>query len=205
MIANGSTVMIGGFMGVGTPTRLIDALVERQVRDLTIIANDSGLPGVGIGKLVTAGAVRALITSHIGLNPETQKEMNANRISVQLVPQGTLVERIRAAGVGLGGVMTSTGIGTEVEIGKDVIEIDGNQYLLETPLRADVALIAARRADHVGNLEYSLTAQNFNPIMALAADVVIAETESIVPIGVIPPDAVRTPGVLVDHLIKRPI
>lgn len=203
LVADGATVMIGGFMGVGSPHRLIDALVAKGARDLTIIANDTAMPGVGIGKLVAAGAVRRLIASHIGLNPETQARMNAGEMEVELVPQGTLVERIRAGGVGLGGVLTPTGIGTEVEVGKQKVEVDGKEYLLEPPLRADVALIAARQGDYAGNLEYALTAQNFNPIMALAADVVIAEPETIVPVGVIPPDSVRTPGVLVDHLVER--
>jgi acetate CoA/acetoacetate CoA-transferase alpha subunit len=203
LIPDGASVMIGGFMGVGSPHRTIDALVACGTRNLTIIANDSATPGTGIGKLVSAGAVRRLIASHIGLNPETQARMNAGEMEVELVPQGTLVERIRAGGVGLGGVLTPTGLGTEVETGKRIIEVDGKSFLLEIPLRADFALIAARRSDYVGNLEYVLTAQNFNPVMALAADTVIAEPEAIVPVGVIPPDAVRTPGTLVDHIIER--
>lgn len=203
MVPDGATVMIGGFMCVGSPRRIIDALVARGVTDLTVIANDSGLPGNGIGKLVTAGAVRHLVASHIGLNPETQAKMNAGEITVDLVPQGTLVERIRAGGMGLGGVLTPTGIGTEVEADKQVVEVDGTPFLLEKPIRADFALVASRRSDYAGNLDYSLTAQNFNPIMALAADTVIAEPESIVPVGVIPPDSVRTPGPLVDHIIER--
>ncbi len=203
LIPDGATLLIGGFMGVGSPHRLIDALVARGARGLTVVANDTAMPGRGIGKLVTAGAVDRLIASHIGLNPETQAQMIAGRIEVELVPQGTLVERIRAAGVGLGGVLTATGLGTPVEEGKPVIEIDGRRYLLEKPIRGDFALIAARQADYVGNLQYSLTAHNFNPIMALAADTVIAEPDLIVPVGVIPPDAVKTPGVLVDHLLER--
>ena len=202
-VPDGAVVLIGGFMGVGSPHRLIDALVARGARDLTIVANDTARPGVGIGKLITAGAVARVITSHIGLNPETQQKMILDEIAVELVPQGTLVERIRAGGVGLGGVLTATGLGTEVEAGKPVIEVDGRRFLLERPIRGDVALIAARQADYNGNLEYSLTAHNFNPIMAMAADLVIAEPEHIVPVGVIPPDAVKTPGVLVDHMIGR--
>jgi acetate CoA/acetoacetate CoA-transferase alpha subunit len=203
MIPDGASVMIGGFMGVGTPNRLIDALIAREARDLTVIANDTAMPGRGIGKLISAGAVSRLIASHIGLNPETQARLLAGEIAVELVPQGTLVERIRAGGVGLGGVLTATGIGTPVQEGKRIVEVGGRLYLLETPLRADFALIAARQADYVGNLQYSLTAHNFNPIMALAADTVIAEPELIVPVGVIPPDFVKTPGVLVDHLLER--
>lgn len=203
LVTDGATLLIGGFMGVGSPHRMIDALVARGVRGLTIVANDTAKPGVGIGKLISAGAVARVITSHIGLNPETQAGMISGRIEVELVPQGTLVERIRAGGAGLGGVLTATGLGTEVEEGKQVIEIDGRRFLLERPIRGDFALIAARQADYNGNLEYSLTAHNFNPVMAMAADTVIAEAEHIVPVGVIPPDAVKTPGVLVDHLLGR--
>lgn len=166
-------------------------------------ANDTARPGRGIGKLITAHAASRVITSHIGLNPETQQMMLSGEISVELVPQGTLVERIRAAGVGLGGILTPTGLGTEVEDTKRVIEIDGKRFLLEVPIHGDFALLAAQQADYVGNLTYSLTAQNFNPVMAMAARTVIAEPEAIVPIGVIPPDAVRTPGVLVDHILER--
>lgn len=204
MIPNGATVLIGGFMGVGSPHRIIHELVERGVRDLTLIANDTAIPGKGIGKLITSGAVRRAIVSHIGLNPETQRQMIEGSLEVELVPQGTLVERIRSAGVGLGGVLTATGLGTLVEEGKRIIEIDGKPYLLELPLSADFALIAAKNADYVGNLEYSLTARNFNPIMALAAETVIAEPQHILPVGAVPPDHVGTPGVLVDYLIGRP-
>lgn len=203
LIPEGASLMIGGFMAVGTPERLIDALVARGVGKLTIIANDTAMPGKGIGKLVSAGLVTRVITSHIGLNPETQAKMIAGEIEVELVPQGTLVERIRAGGMGLGGVLTPTGLGTEVEIGKQTIEVQGKRFLVETPLKADFALIGAWQADYVGNLSYLLTAHNFNPIMALAGKTVIAEPESIVPVGVIPPDAVKTPGVLVDHLLIR--
>ncbi len=203
LVPDGAVLLIGGFMGVGSPHRMIDALVARGLRDVTVVSNDTARPGLGIGKLISAGAVSRLITSHIGLNPETQAKMFAGEIAVDLVPQGTLVERIRAGGVGLGGVLTATGIGTEVEDGKQIVEVAGTRYLLELPIRGDFALIAARQSDYVGNLEYSLTAHNFNPVMALAADTVIAEAEVIVPVGVIPPDAVKTPGVLVDHLLVR--
>lgn len=202
-IADGATLLIGGFMGVGTPRRMIDALVARGARDMTVVANDTAMPGVGIGRLITAGCVSRLITSHIGLNPETQAKMISGEIEVELVPQGTLVERIRAAGVGLGGVLTRTGVGTLVAEGKRTVEIDGVTYLLERPIKGDYALISAARADYVGNLEYSLTAHNFNPVMALAGDVVIAEPGLVVPVGVIPPDAVKTPGILVDILLER--
>jgi acetate CoA/acetoacetate CoA-transferase alpha subunit len=203
LIPDGASVMIGGFMGVGSPARMIDAMVARGARGLTVIANDTAMPGRGIGKLITAGAVARLVTSHIGLNPETQARMISGEIEVELVPQGTLVERIAAGGMGLGGVLTPTGLGTEVEEGKRVIEVEGKRYLLETPLRADFALLAAWQADYVGNLRYLLTAHNFNPVMALAGQTVIAEPDSIVPVGVIPPDSVKTPGVLIDHLLVR--
>lgn len=203
LIPNGARVLIGGFMGVGSPHRLLEALARAGKRDLTVIANDTAMPGVGIGHLISAGAVTHCIASHIGLNPETQQKMIAGDCAVDLVPQGTLVERIRAAGVGLGGVLTRTGLGTEVEKGKQTVDIGGETWLLETPLRADFALIGAYRCDYVGNLEYTLTAHNFNPIMAMAADTVIVEPDEIVPVGVISPDAVKTPGVLVDHVLKR--
>ena len=203
LIGDGSVLHIGGFMGVGSPHRLLKALAGAGRRDLTVIANDTALPGVGIGHLITAGAVSRVIASHIGLNPETQSKMISGEIEVELVPQGTLIERIRAAGVGLGGVLTKTGLGTEVETGKQTVEIDGETWLLETPLKADFALVGARRCDYVGNLAYMLTAHNYNPIIALAAETVIAEPEEIVPVGVISPDDVKTPGALVDHIIRR--
>ncbi len=197
-------MLIGGFMGVGSPHRTIQALVERGVRGLTVIANDTARPGVGIGKLISAGCVTHVVASHIGTNPETQKLMLAGTLSVDLVPQGTLAERIRCGGSGLGGVLTKTGIGTMAAEGKPVVAVDGEEYLLETAMRADVALLAARSADYNGNLVYSLTARNFNPLMAMAADCVIAEANEIVPLGVLAPDAIHTPGVLVDHLVERP-
>jgi len=203
LIPNGASILIGGFFGVGTPHRLIEGLVAAGRRDLTVIANDTDFPGLGIGKLISARLVKRLIASHIGANPETQQQMIAGELEIELVPQGTLVERIRAGGFGLGGVLTRTGLGTLVATGKSTVEIDGETWLLEKPLRADFALLRARQADHYGNLTYQLTAQNFNPIMAMAANVVIAEAEEIVPVGAIPPDAVRTPGVLVTHLLER--
>jgi acetate CoA/acetoacetate CoA-transferase alpha subunit len=203
LIPDGATLHIGGFMGVGSPHRMIDALVERGARGLTVVANDLCRPGEGIGKLVSAGMVAKARVSHIGLNPEAQKKMMAGEMEIELVPQGTLVERIRAAGFGLGGVLTATGLGTPVEEGKQIVESEGRRYLLETPIWADFALIAARQADYVGNLEYSLTAHNFNPVMAMAAETVIAEPGLIVPVGVISPDAVKTPGMIVDHILER--
>ncbi|MBP2292899.1 CoA transferase subunit A [Azospirillum rugosum] len=203
LIPDGAVLMVGGFMGVGTPPRLIDELVRQGKRDLTLICNDTALPGKGVGKLIGAKAFRRVIASHIGLNPETQRQMIAGETEVELVPQGTLAERVRAAGFGLGGVLTPTGVGTVVEEGKQTVEVDGKVFLLEKPLKADFALINAKRADYYGNLEYALTARNFNPLMAMAAETVIAEAEDIVPVGVIPPDAVATPNVLVDYIVAK--
>jgi acetate CoA/acetoacetate CoA-transferase alpha subunit len=203
MIPDGASLMIGGFMGVGTPERIVDELVRQGKRDLTVIANDNARPGIGIGKLVTAGSVRRTIASHIGLNSETQKKMIDGSMKVDLVPQGTLIERIRAAGYGLGGILTATGVGTVVEEGKRKIEVEGRDYLLETPLRADFALLQAFLCDYLGNLTYALTARNFNPLIAMAAGTVIVEAEHIVPVGVIPPDQVVTPAALVDYVIAH--
>lgn len=201
-IPDGASVMIGGFMGVGTAQRLIDETVRQRKRDLVVIANDTARPGVGIGKLIDAKLVRKVIVSHIGTNSVTQQQMIAGEIDVELVPQGTLVERIRAGGYGLGGVLTRTGLGTLVEDGKQTVTVDGETFLLEKPLTADFAFINAKQADYLGNLTYSLTARNFNPIMAMAAAIVLAEPQSIVPVGVIPPDAVMTPALLVHRLIS---
>lgn len=202
-IPDGATVMIGGFMAVGSPVRLIDELVRQGRKGLTVIANDTARPGVGIGKLIEAHLVKRAVVSHIGTNPETQRQLLAGEIEVELVPQGTLAERIRAGGHGLGGVLTPTGLGTSVAEGKPTVVVDGRTFLVELPLRADFALINARRADHLGNLTFALTAKNFNPVMAMAADTVIAEPMEIVPTGAIAPDDVMTPSVLVDHLVTR--
>jgi acetate CoA/acetoacetate CoA-transferase alpha subunit len=202
-IPDGASLMIGGFMGVGSPERLIDELVRQGKRNLAVIANDTAIPGRGIGKLVTAGLVARTVASHIGLNPETQQQMIAGTMAVDLVPQGTLIERIRAGGFGLGGILTPTGVGTVVEAGKRRLEVDGKSYLLETALRADFALVHAFLADYSGNLSYALTARNFNPVIAMAADTVIATAENIVPVGVIAPDHVVTPAALVDYLVAN--
>ncbi len=203
MIPNGARLMIGGFMGCGTPEPLMDELVRQGKRALTVIANDTAMPGVGIGKLVRAKLVRKLIASHIGLNPETQQQMIEGGLEVELVPQGTLIERIRAGGAGLGGVLTPTGVGTVVEEGKQKISVDGRDYLLELPLRADYALVQAFVSDYLGNLTYVLTARNFNPVIATAADTVIVQAQHIVPVGVIAPDHVATPAPLVDYVITK--
>ena len=203
MIPNGARVMVGGFMGVGTPERLVDELVRQNKSELTVICNDAGLPGKGVGKLFDATLVSTLTASHIGLNPKAQQQMMAKQIAVDLVPQGTLVERIRAGGCGLGGVLTPTGVGTIVEEGKQHVELNGKTFLLETAMRADFALIHAFVADHLGNLTYVLTARNFNPVMAMAADTVIVTVEHIVPVGVIAPDQIVTPAPLVDYLVMN--
>ncbi len=203
MIPAGASMMVGGFMGVGTPERLLDEVVRQQKAGLAVISNDAATPGKGIGKLFDAALVSRLTASHIGLNPKAQQQMLANHIAVDLIPQGTLVERIRADGCGLGGVLTPTGVGTRVAEGKRRIEIDGKTFLLETALRAQFALIHAFLADYLGNLSYALTARNFNPIMAMAADTVIVTAEHIVPVGVIAPDHVVTPAPLVDYLIAN--
>jgi acetate CoA/acetoacetate CoA-transferase alpha subunit len=203
VIPDGASVMIGGFMGIGTPERVVDELVRQGKRDLIVIANDTAAPGRGVGKLVDAKLVRKAIVSHIGLNPETQRQMMAGELEVELVPQGTLIERIRSGGYGLGGILTQTGIGTSVESGKQRIDVDGKSYLLEVAIRADFALIHAFLADYMGNLSYALTARNFNPLMAMAADTVIAGADNIVPVGVISPDHVVTPAPVVDYLVTN--
>jgi acetate CoA/acetoacetate CoA-transferase alpha subunit len=202
-IPNGATLMIGGFMGIGSPERVIDELVRQHKRDLTVIANDTAMPGRGIGKLIDRGMVARTIASHIGLNPETQRQMIDGQMQVDLVPQGTLIERIRAGGFGLGGVLTPTGVGTVVAEGKQLIELDGRSYLIEKALRADFALLNAFLADYLGNLSYVLTARNFNPVIAMAADTTIAAADHIVPVGLIAPDHVLTPATLVDYLVAN--
>lgn len=200
-INDGAIIMIGGFMSNGTPEILIDALIEKDLKNLTIIANDGGTLDTGIGRLIKTGAVSRLIASHIGLNPLTGQLMNEGKMEVQLVPQGTLVEQIRAGGAGLGGVLTSTGLGTEIEEGKQVIEVDGKNFILEKPLKADFALIRASVADEKGNLFYRATTRNFNPMMATAAETVIAAAEEIVEVGSIQAESVATPGIFVDFLV----
>lgn len=201
LIKPGSTLMVGGFLGVGTPEGIIDKIVERGISNLTVIANDTAFEDRGVGKLVKNKLCKKVVVSHIGTNPETQRQMIADELDVELVPQGTLAERVRAGGAGLGGILTPTGVGTVVENGKQIIEINGRKYLLEQPLRADFALIKAKRCDYLGNLVYNLTATNFNPLMALAAETVIVEVEEIVPTGVLTPDEIKTPAVLVDYVV----
>ncbi|HGY5075234.1 acetate CoA-transferase subunit alpha [Citrobacter freundii] len=199
---DGMTIMVGGFMGVGTPPRLVEALLESGVRDLTLIANDTAFVDTGIGPLIVNGRVSKVIASHIGTNPETGRRMIAGEMEVQLVPQGTLIEQIRCGGAGLGGFLTPTGVGTIVEDGKQTLTLDGKTWLLERPLRADLALIRAHRADILGNLTYQLSARNFNPLIALAADLTLVEPDEMVEIGELLPDQIITPGAVIDHIIS---
>ncbi|MCL2897480.1 acetate CoA-transferase subunit alpha [Brenneria tiliae] len=199
-LSDGMTIMFGGFMGVGTPKLLVDEIIKSGVVDLTIIGNDTGFIDTGVGPLIANGQVRKVIASHIGTNPETGRRMIAGEMEVELVPQGTLAERIRSGGAGLGGFLTPTGVGTVVEENKQKITLDNITYLLELPLKADLALLQAGVADASGNLIYNLTARNFNPLIALAADRVVAQCEQIVPLGQLAPESIVTPAALVDHL-----
>ncbi len=202
-IESGQTVMIGGFLAVGTPESFITGMLEKEVTNLKIIANETSYPDQGIGRLVAARQVDKVTVSHIGTNPETGKQFNSGKLEVELVPQGTLVERIRAAGAGLGGILTSVGIGTRVAEGKEVLEIEGEKYLLELPLEAEIALLKAWKADKKGNLVYRKAARNFNPIMATAASRVLVEVDELVEVGDIDPDQVHTPGNFVDKVYVR--
>lgn len=201
-VQDGTTIMIGGFLGVGTPEKLVDAVVAKGVKNLTLIANDTALPDKGTGKLVVNKQLKKAIVSHVGTNPETGRQMNAGELAVELVPQGTLAEQVRAGGAGLGGILTPTGLGTIVAEGKMVITVDGREFLLEKPLKADVALIKAHTADRSGNLLFHRSARNFNPLMAMAAQVVIVQAEHIVEVGQIDPDQVMTPGIFVDAIVQ---
>lgn len=202
-VKSGMSIMIGGFLCSGSPNSIIDAILLGDARDLTIICNDAGMPDCGVGKLVSAGRVKRLIVSHIGTNPIAGQKMNAGEIEIELVPQGTLAERIRAGGFGLGGVLTPVGIGTQVEHGKVKLAIDEKLYLLEKPLHADVALIAGYMADGFGNMVYRGSSRNFNPIMAPAADLVIAQVDRMS--ETLDPDIVHTPGLFVDYLVTGDI
>lgn len=201
LIYDGSTIMINGFMGVKNPEKIIDALLEKGVRELTVIANDTAVPGKGIGKLLTAKRIKKLFASHIGLNPETAAQMNSGELEVQLIPQGTLAERIRCGGAGIGGFLTPTGIGTSIEEGKQKLTIDGKEYLLELPMRADVAIIKGSIVDKHGNVFYKGTTKNFSLVMAMAADTVIVEAEKLVEPGELDPDCIMTPGLFVDYVV----
>lgn len=198
VIPDGAVLMIGGFMCCGQPLRLVDALLAQGTKDLTIITNDAGFPDRGVGKLVVAGRVKRLVASHIGLNPAAGEKMHSGEMAVELVPQGTLAERIRCAGAGLGGILTPTGLGTEVESGKRKMEIEGHKYLLETPLKADFALVKTSVCDRSGNGFVAKSAKNFNLIMAMAAQHSIVEADHLVDTGGLDPEAVNLPGVFVN-------
>ncbi|MBD1557042.1 CoA transferase subunit A [Vibrio sp. S9_S30] len=203
LLKDGMTIMIGGFMSTGAPEGLIDLLIENDIKDITLISTDTAYPEHGVSRLIAEKRVKKLYASHIGLNPETGAQMNAGELDVELVPQGTLAERIRAGGAGLGGVLTPTGLGTIVAEGKQTVVIDDVPFLLETPLKADLALIRGSKVDKRGNVFYNKTTQNFNPIMATAAETVIVEAIEIVDVGELQPEAIHTPSLYVDHIYQQ--
>ncbi|CCZ80134.1 CoA transferase subunit A [Odoribacter laneus] len=202
-VKEGMTVMVGGFLANGTPSAIVDALAQSGVKNLTLICNDTAYPDKGVGQLIANKQVKKLIVSHIGTNPCTSEQMNSGELDIEFVPQGTLAERIRSGGAGLGGFLTTTGMGTIVAEGKPVVCVDGKEYLLEKPLRADIALVGASVGDKSGNLIYKGTSQNFNPLMASAADLVIAEISELVEVGELAPEAVRTPAIFVDYIVEK--
>ncbi len=198
-IKDDMTVMVGGFMTNGSPMKILAELAKSGVKNLTIICNDAHYPNIGIGALLNAGCIKAMIVSHIGLNPDVGARMLDGSLDVTLVPQGTMAERIRAGGAGLGGILTPTGVGTIVEEGKQKITVDGKEYLLELPLKADIALLSGYNVDSVGNIFYRGNSRNFNPMMATAADLVIVEADNIV--EEIIPEHVHTPYIFVDYIV----
>lgn len=202
MIPDGATLMVGGFLAVGTPECIMDALVRKKAKDLTIIANDTAFPNVGIGKLISAGLVKKVYASHIGTNPETVAQVEHGRIELTLVPQGTLIEQIRAGGAGLGGVLTPTGVGTIVAEGKSIVKVKNREYLLEEPMQADFALIHARWGDKAGNLIFEGTMRNFSPLLATAAVVVCVQVDEYLEDDFLDPNHVHVPGIFVDHIIR---
>lgn len=201
-IKDGSTLLIAGFLANGTSEILIDAILELEVKELTVICNDTSFPDKGIGKLIKERRVKKVITTHIGTNPETQKQYINKELEVEFVPQGTLIERLRAYGAGLGGILTPVGVGTVVEEGKQKFSINGKEYLLELPLGGDISIIKAKWGDKFGNLKYYGTARNFNPVMALAGKKVIAEVENLLEIGEMNPNDVETPGIFIDYIVE---
>ena len=200
-IKSGMTIAVGGFLGCGTPHTIINALAKKGVKDLTLICNDTAYVDFGTGKLIVNKQIKKLYASHIGTNKETGNQINSGELDAHLIPQGTLAERLRSAGTGLGGFLTPTGVGTPIEEGKQKMVIDGKTYLLEKPLKADIALILGHKVDKKGNIVYRGATRNFSPLMALAADVVIVEAENLVEVGEISPDDVETPGMLVDYIV----
>lgn len=201
LIKNGNSVMIGGFLQCGTPTEVIEELLKNGTKDLTLIANDTSFPNSERGKLVVAKRIKKAIVTHIGMNPHTGNQMHTGEMEVELIPQGTLAERIRAGGSGLGGILTPSGVGTVVQEGKQVIEVDGKKYLLEKPLRADVALIYGTKVDKFGNVGYHGTTRSFNTVMATAADTVIVEADELV--DVLDPNDVVIPGLYIDYIVIK--
>lgn len=201
-VKDGASVMFGGFLAIGTPENIIDGLVEKGVKNLTLISNDTGFPDKGVGKLVVNKQFSKIIATHIGTNPETGNQLNAGETEVDLVPQGTLAERIRCGGNGLGGFYTPTGVGTEVQNGKEVRVLDGKEYLFELPLRADVALLKASVVDKKGNMIFNKVTKNFNPVMATAADLVIVEADKVVEVGELDPEHVNCSGIFVDYIVE---
>jgi 3-oxoacid CoA-transferase subunit A len=201
-VRDGATIMVGGFGLCGNPENLIQALHRKRVKDLVLVSNNCGTTDLGLGILLQARQIRKIVASYVGENKEFERQALSGELEVELVPQGTLAERIRAGGAGIGGFYTPTGVGTKVAEGKETRTLAGREYLLELPLRADFALIRARRADPWGNLVYRETARNFQPMMAAAGRVTIAEAEEIVPLGSIDPDAVHTPGIYVERLVQ---
>nr|WP_239565131.1 CoA transferase subunit A [Brevibacillus fulvus] len=200
-LRSGMTLMVGGFGGVGNPPSLIQAILDRGIDELTLISNDTAFPDIGVGRLITERRVKKVIASHIGSNPNAGAQMTAGELTVEFSPQGILAERIRAGGVGLAGILSDIGLGTIVEQGKQKVSVGGKEYLLELPLRAEVALIYASKADRFGNLLYDTTGRNFNPLMAMAADITIVEAEQIVETGTLDPETIVTPGVFVDWIV----
>lgn len=205
LVADGATIMLGGFIGVGAPHSIIAALISQGTKNLTFIGNDTATPDKGAGRLIVNKQIKNVIVSHIGTNKATGQQMNNGEINVTLVPQGTLAERIRAAGCGLGGVLTLTGIGTMLEEGKQSVLLNGKKYLLEEALGAEIVFIKAHKADKKGNLIYRYMARNFNPIMAMAGSTVVAEVDEIVEVGAIDPDEVMTPAIFIDYLVQSEV
>lgn len=202
-VKDGMTIMVGGFLANGTPNKIVDALAKSGVKNLTLICNDTAYPDKGVGQLIANKQVKKLFVSHIGTNPHTSEQMNSGELEIEFCPQGSLAERVRAGGCGLGGILTQTGMGTIVAEGKQIVNVDGKDYLLEKPLRADIALVGASLGDKAGNLVYRGTSQNFNPLMASAADLVIAEINELVEVGEIAAENVKTPSIMVDFIIKN--
>jgi 3-oxoacid CoA-transferase subunit A len=201
-IFDGATIMVGGFGVCGNPENLLHALRRRGTRNLTVISNNAGIDDFGLGPLLKGRQIRKMIATYVGENREFERQFLAGELEVELVPQGTFSERIRAGGAGIGGFFTPTGYGTIVAEAKETRIIDGRPYVLEMPLKADFALVRAHRGDRLGNLVYRKTARNFNPMMATAAECTIAEVEQLVEPGALPPDAVHTPGIFVRHILQ---